>query len=182
MKKILSIIVVLLFIVGVSNAQNKMGIGITAGADIGMGDFGTAWGTGFGGDGTFMYNVAKNLDVTGSAGYHTWSKNSLNFHTIPILIGIRYYIGQGKVLPYVAVKAGMHFSSVDVPSFTILGVTYGGGSSSSSDFGLLGGVGVIIPAGNKLDIDINADYNAIMTSGSTTSYIGINGGVRIGLR
>ena len=186
MKKVLSLLVIILFAAGISNAQGKMGIGITAGASIGMGDFGTAYGTGFGGDGTFMYMVGRNLDVTGSAGYHTWSKNSASFHTIPVLIGLRYYVGNGKVMPYLAAKAGMYFSSstVDVPSYTIGGITVGGGSvsASTSDFGFLGGVGVLFPAGRNLDIDVNAGYNLITTSGSSTGYIDINGGVRIGLK
>lgn len=189
MKNLLTVLV--LFVIAFSlsvNAQSKVGIQGTLALPIG--DFGDGYSLGFGGTATYMYMVNPNLAVTGSAGYLTWSGKDLldgaTFSSIPVLVGARYMFGGGgKFMPYGFAQLGMHFvkSEVDIPSSTIGGFTVGGGTASASDsfFGFGAGLGFLYQLSDKMNLDINAGYDAISTTGSTSSYIGINAGVAIAL-
>jgi opacity protein-like surface antigen len=149
-----------------------------------MGDFGDVYKMGFGGQGTFAYHINPMLDVTGSVGYLTWSGKDLDytFSSVPVLVGVRYYFGQGKFHPYVAGELGLHFTSVSVPSVTIPGFgTYGGGSASDSFFGFGAGAGFLYQLSPKLDLDVNAKFSSISSSGSSSSYINIMAGVLVAL-
>ena len=166
------------------NAQGKMAVGVQAGVAIPMGDFGDGYKMGFGGTGTFAYHVNPMLDVTGSVGYLTWSGKDADFkfNSIPVLAGVRYYFGQGKFHPYVAGELGMHFTTVDVPTYTIPGFgTFGGGSASDSFFGFGAGAGFLYQLGPKLDLDVNAKFSSISSSGSASSYVNIMAGVLVAL-
>jgi len=170
------------------NAQSK--VGIQGSLALPMGDFGDGYGLGFGGTATYMYMVNPNLAVTGSAGYVTWSGKDLldgaTFSSIPVLAGVRYMFGGGgKFMPYGMAQLGMHFvsSEVEIPSYTVGGFTVGGGTVSASDsfFGFGAGLGFLYQLSDKMNLDVNAGYDVISTSGSSSSYIGINAGVAIAL-
>lgn len=183
--------VLVLFVLAFSlsvNAQSKVGIQGTLA--LPMGDFGDGYDLGFGGTVTYMYMVNPNLAVTGSAGYLTWSgKDALDgatFSSIPVLVGVRYMFGGGgKFMPYGFAQLGMHFisSEVDVPSYTVGGITVGGGTISSSDsfFGFGAGLGFLYQLSDKMNLDVNAGFDNISTTNSSSSYIGINAGVAIAL-
>lgn len=88
-----------------------------------MGDFGDVYDMGFGGIGTFIYEINSNLSVIASAGYLTWSGKDAftdwTFSSIPVLAGLRYSFGKGKFNPFISGQLGMHFGTTDVPSQTL---------------------------------------------------------------
>ena len=184
MKQLFSVLLIAVLFTGFINAQGKMAVGIQAGIALPMGDFGDAYKMGFGGTGTFAYHINPMLDVTGSVGYLTWSGKDADytFSSIPVLVGARYYFGQGKFHPYVAGELGMYFSTFDVPAVTIPGFgTFGGGSESGSDFGFGAGAGFLYQLSPKLDLDVNAKFSSISSSGSSSSFINIMAGVLVAL-
>jgi opacity protein-like surface antigen len=183
MKKLLFIIVLGLLFSSFINAQGKMGVGVQAGIALPMGDFGDGYDMGFGGNATFAYHLNPMVDITGSIGYLTWSgkDGDYTFSSIPVLVGIRYYFGQGKFHPYVTGELGMHFTTVDVPSVVIYGITVGGGSASDSFFGFGAGAGFLYQLSPTLDLDVNAKFSNISSSGGSSSYITILAGVLVAI-
>jgi len=77
-----------------------------------------------------------------------------------------------KVEPYLIGGGGLYNVKVQV--------TPPGGpdvSDSSTKFGLRGGIGANFMVGPRWGIGIQGDYNDIFTSGSSSQYIGISGGL-----
>jgi hypothetical protein len=54
-------------------------------------------------------------------------------------------------------------------------------STTGSDFNFAPGVGIEIPAGDKVKMDLSARYDMIATSGSSSGSLGIRVGVNFGL-
>ncbi len=206
MKKFYPVLFAVLFValfVGSSNAQSKMALGVQGGIAIPMGDFGDAVDLGFGGQGNFAYTVSPNLQVTGSVGYLTWSYKtdsdiaSGSFSTVPVLAGIRYSFPAKGFAPYVMAQLGVHFwsSSFEIdldPLYDGMFKTSGTNSvnatqatyefsDNGTEFGFGVGAGFLLPLSPKLDLDVNATYNSILTEGSSTNYIGIMAGVLVAL-
>ena len=186
MKKLLTVFMILLLVAGFSYGQGKgkMAASVNGVVTIPFGDFGDAYKTGFGGTGTFMYFFTDQVAATFTAGYLTWTSKvltDLKSTAIPVLVGGRYYFGKDKLHPYVLVKLGMYFFSTDAPTFTVGGVTFGGGTTSSSEFGAGGGVGLMYEVGNNVHIDANAQINAIFASGTTSTFAEVDLGVAFGI-
>lgn len=191
MKKLFFTIFVMLIAVSLTQAQNKgdMGVSVQAGVALPMGDFGDVYDFGFGGTGTFQYYLNKNLSITGTVGYLTWSRNEDfgdgSFSSIPVLAGVRYYLGKGDFKPYLAGKVGLYMSSYDY-EFTVTNPFTGGTTTqtfddSSSDLGFGFGGGFLLPLGKNLDLDVSASYDIISTEGSSSSFISVMGGVSFAL-
>lgn len=186
MKKVLSVLtllVLLTMVTGVASAQNKMGISVQAGVFLPTGDFGDGAGTGFGGTGTFLYDVSPMFQVTGSVGYAKWgpkedlpSGYDYSLSTVPVLVGGRYSFGKDNFMPYVLAELGLHFlsSTVEDPFF-------GKRSDSSTKFGFAPGVGFVYKFNPKVGLDVNVKYDIISTEGSSTTYVGVNAGVSFAL-
>jgi len=172
MKKFLSILSIVLLISGLSFAQGKMGVSVQGGIALPMGDFGDGYDMGFGGTGTFVYNLNPNFSITATAGYLTWSGKvaDFTFSSIPVLAGVRYAFGKGKFNPYVAGQLGMHFVTVKSPSIVVLGIDIGG-SASDSNFGFAAGAGFLYALSNNLNLDVNAMFNSITASGGSSNYV-----------
>jgi hypothetical protein len=174
MKKVWFTILVLFLVAGLTQAQNKgsMGVSVQAGIALPTGDFGDAYDMGFGGRGLFMYYLNKNMAVTGTAGYFTWSGKDewdATFSTIPVLAGSKYFMGKGDFKPYVSGQLGMYFSSFEVE--VDLG-PFGGTQTvddSGYDFGIALGGGFLLPVGKTMNLDVSAEYDIIFTEGSSTS-------------
>ena len=185
MKKILSFLFVFLLFSSITFSQNTgISLGAQAGIAIPMGDFGDGYKMGFGGQGNFAYKINPMLNVTGSIGYLTWSgkEADFTFSSVPVMVGARYSFGKGKFNPYAAGELGLHFSSFSVPEVVIPGFgTIGGGSASSTDFGIAVGLGFLYQLGPKLDLDVNAKFNNIFREGSSTNFINIMAGVLVAL-
>ena len=189
MKKVVSIIVVLTVLVfsGISNAQ-KMGAEVQVGVGLPMGDFGDAFKTGFGGQGTFLYSLNPELTLTAAIGYYSFTNKDYSdatFSTVPVLVGARYVLGKGSFVPYAGAELGLHFCTIKVvaPKFDFGFGSIGGGTSSTSesDFGFSPMVGFMMPLSPKLNLDVNLKYNIISTSGQSSNFIGINAGVQMPL-
>jgi outer membrane protein W len=77
-----------------------------------------------------------------------------------------------KMTPYLVGGAGLYHGKESI--------TNSGGSVSSpseNKFGLRGGVGLNWMLGEKMGLGFQADYNDVMTSGSSTQFVGISGGL-----
>lgn len=185
MRKILSALLVAFLVAGFINAQGKMALGFNAGVALPMGDFGDGYDMGFGGNALFAYHANPNVDVTLSAGYLTWSGkdalDGLNFNSIPVMVGAKYLFGKDKFHPYIAGELGVHFVSVDLPEYEFEGETFGGGSSSDTYFGWGAGAGFLFQLGSNMDLDVNAKYNGISSSGGSSDYVSVMVGLLFGL-
>lgn len=188
MKKVLLFLILSICIVGTTQAKgNQMAAGGNVVLAIPMGTFGDAVGIGFGATGTFMFRVAKQIDLTGTIGYLRFGYDNVDgsLTSIPLLFGGRYYFMPGKVQPYAAAEFGFHFtsSSFDIPSQTIGGFTFGGGSqsASSTDFGFGFGGGVLIAISKNVNLDGGLQYNLVTTTGNSSGYISFEIGAAFGL-
>jgi len=169
------------------NAESKMSLSVGGDVLIPMGDFGDAASTGFGGSVRFQYDVSPMASIGLTSGYYIWSGKDFGGVTGPDIKGIpirafgKYYfmpMEERKPRVYGIVEVGVFISSVDVPSYTILGVTYGGGTESNTDFNWAPGVGVEIPLGSgRTLLDVSARYDAISATGGTNGSIGGRVGV-----
>ncbi len=193
MKKIIAIISVLLVAVSL-NAQGKFALSVNGDVALPMGNFGDIAKTGFGGLVAGVYSINDNLQATLKAGYLTWSTETPanlaaqvaaqnanleegTLTSIPVLVGARYVAGKGKLKPYGAAELGMHFTSTEVPSVTLpTGQTVGGGTTSDSNFGFGFGGGVYYEVAKTVDLELNAQYNIISTSGSSSGFINVGVG------
>lgn len=139
--------------------------------------------TGFGVTGTFFYGLNENVDLIGTLGYISFGYDGFDgsFSTVPFLVGGRYsFPMEGTITPYAAAELGLHFisMSVDIPSYSFGGVSYGGGSASASstDFGFGFGGGAYFQVSETIIIDGNLQYNIISGDGSF-NFFSIRGGV-----
>lgn len=174
MKKVLVVLVALLCLVGISNAQSKFGVSAQGVLSLPMGDFGNGFKTGFGATGTVTYMATKELDVVATFGYLTYTSKASSdatFSTMPILGGIRYYFANKDFKPYLTAQAGIFSSKAKVKIF---GFEV---ESTSSDFGFVGGAGFLYKLGNKLNLDVTATFNSISSSGSSTTFVNVMAGV-----
>lgn len=101
------------------------------------------------------------------------------------MFGARYYFVKGAVKPYGAAELGLHFtSSSDID------VTYNNGfqtikrtvpGSSDSNFGFGFGGGAVFQANSNLMLNGELKFNIISTSGSSSNYLSVQGGVLFSL-
>jgi hypothetical protein len=189
MKKVLITIVALFLFVGISQAQNKMWLNIGGNVYLPMGDFADVAGTGFGGTAQFEMQFMPQLLGTGSIGYLTWGGKDIQLlggnysyssSAIPVLVGAKYYFMPSGGF-YGQAQLGLFFFSttVDVPSYNIGGVTYGGGETSDSDseFAFSFGAGYELPLSPKLTLDLSGAFLVI----SDANNIGIRAGIKFAL-
>jgi hypothetical protein len=192
MKKSLLVVAVLALagLTAVSaNAQEKFNLGVGADVLVPVGDFGDGYKIGFGGTVRGQYDFTPMLSGGATLGYFTWSAKDVpagvtapSFSGLPIRVYGKYYFMPPKTpRVYGMFELGMFFWSweYEVPSYTIGGQTFGGGtiSETGSDFNIAPGFGVEIPAGSNMMMDISGRYDVIMTSGSSSG----NLAVRVGL-
>ncbi len=208
MKK-LSLVAVLIAITALvaapMNAQGKIALNIGGDVLIPMGGFGDFASVGFGGDVIGEYALMPELSLTASLGYLTWGGKDYtvlgqtisgpSFHGVPFLVGAKYYfMPKGNSARfYAAGQIGLFFGSysVDIPSYSYGGFTFGGGSESfsSTNFTLAPIVGVELPVGTgTLDGSVRyflitgggpagTDVNGTSSSGSAGSI-----GFRVGYK
>ena len=172
MKKLFSIFIILILVSSFSFAQEKgkMMIAVDGALALPFGTFGDVYKMGFGGKAAFMYFVSNNIAVSLTSGYLRWDVDLVEgyYSAIPVMAGARYTFGKDKLLPYVMVHTGMFFGSAEI---TVGTVTV---SSSGSDFGAGGGVGLFYQVGNKVFLDVNAQMNAIFGDGDTQTFAEFN--------
>jgi opacity protein-like surface antigen len=190
-KKLVSILVVLSFIVltNFSNAQ-KMEAGVQIGTGIPMGDFGSGYKAGFGITGNFFRTYNKEITLTGSLGYISFTNkdySDASLSTIPLMVGARYALGKtGSISPYVGLEVGFHFVTLKISTPAVdfgNGFVVGGTTTSISetDFGYTPYVGFTMPLSPKLLLDVNLKFDALSANGSGSNFLGINAGVNMAL-
>ncbi|PIP77026.1 MAG: hypothetical protein COW85_11045 [Ignavibacteria bacterium CG22_combo_CG10-13_8_21_14_all_37_15] len=172
MKKVLSLLVVLVLFAGFTNGQSKITLGVGGTLALPMGTFGDVVSMGFGGlvKGEMGFG---SMIGTASVGYVTFSGKDVagyksSWSAIPILVGTKYSFASSF---YGSVEAGLNMVTVEAttpeiksgttvlyPSKTV--------STSSTEFGYALGVGYQLSA-----IDIVLKYQ---TLASSANFIGVN--------
>jgi len=173
MKKVLVLLVAVLCLTMVSNAQQK-GNMITAGAVIAlpMGDFGDGFDMGFGATATFEMPFGKQLVGFGEVGYITWSGKVDGYSTsaIPIMAGAKYFIDAKGGL-YALGTAGFHMFTT---KYEIFGVS---GDASETEFALGVGGGYEVNVSKTMLLDFSAKYMVV----SDLNYLAIKAALKFPL-
>jgi len=155
-------------------SQNRMDVGGELSLAMPMGDFGDGSNTGFGFTGVFTYHLDPQLALIGSIGYISFGSkvDGISFSTMPINAGVHYKFNPGqKFQPYIGAETLFFMSSSTVDLFGFKS------SVSSTDFGFTPIVGAAFPISPKLEIRANLKYHILFTSGSSTTFLGIGGGL-----
>jgi outer membrane protein W len=187
-------VALILVATGTSSAQPKMGISGAVDILIPVGNWGNAYGVGFGGDAQFQYNFTPNVSAGLTLGYFTWGGKSQNgvdlpgYKGLPLRLLFKYYFMPPKkqgIRPYAGAEAGLFFGSTgDVTVSTgIPGVgDYTIPGASSTDFNYVIAVGADYPvsADGKTMITGNVRWDAIATSGTSANNIAFRVGVLYG--
>lgn len=176
-----------------ARSQKGFDLGIGAEVLVPTGTFGDAYKIGYGITARGQYNFTSMLSAGATLGWDTWSAKDVpagfsapKFSGVPFRVYGKYYFMPPKTpRVYGMLGLGLFFwsSEVTLPAYSIGGATFGGStvSTTGSDFNLAPEVGIEIPAGGNVNMDLSARYDMIMTSGNTTGNLGIRAGVTFGL-
>lgn len=147
-----SILILFTTIPFLSYAQSDFGVGANVNVNIPVSDFDEFYNTGYGGDVHFLYHLGNQAIFSFTVGYNLWNLDvdefnkkveeagfngnfdlDSDFRIIPILIGAKWLLAQGKKNSlYVSLKGGLY----------------------NFNFSLKGTVNLIAPGGNSIAIDI----------------------------
>ncbi len=163
MKKIFSILFVVVFAFSFANAQSKMSLGVGGNLALPMGSFGDVSSMGFGGGAKFEYAFSDNIVSTVSVQYLMFGakddRTGVSWSIIPVIVGAKYYFGSSF---YTMAESGMNFwtSKVKIPEVRIGGMVIipeQEESISDSDFGFAFGAGYELALGNNA-LDLSVKY------------------------
>jgi hypothetical protein len=166
MKSFLTTLLIATCLIGRTKAQSNMAVGAGVVVALPMGSFGDAANTGFGGTAAFELNFAPQITGVGQIGYISYGTGSSNtsFSSVPLLFGIKYYVVPGTDF-YGIGQLGFNFfsTSVDIPSVSVAGFSFGGGSTSASstEFTFALGAGYEVPVSPKISLDFSGTFNII---------------------
>ena len=155
---------------------------ITAGLGIPFGDLGDFAGTGFGvGTDVFFWTPPSlpALKVGGRVAFNYFLEDLGSASTVEFMPVARYEFPSQDTMRFFA-QGGIGFANfstkVDIPSYTVFGVTYGGGSSSDSDleFGIALGGGVAFDWQNR-----EVFFMPVINMFGDAKYFGLNAGVTL---
>ncbi|WP_343524467.1 hypothetical protein [Pedobacter sp.] len=179
MKKVLLSLLMVAGLGFAASAQTEGAVNkISVGPDFALpiGDFGDVYSLGYGGSVQGELNVAKSLNLTGSAGYLSFSYkkeykdlvkalggNLKNEGAIPVKVGAKYYFG------------GNFYGAGE------LGAAFGTGEGSSTAFAYSPTLGASFSVADKSSIDLGIRYEGWSRNGSTSSFIGIRAAFAFGL-
>lgn len=186
MKKVLSLLVVLVLFAGFTNGQSKITLGVGGTLALPMGTFGDAASLGFGGlvrgemgfgsivgTASLGYLSFPGKDISEDQGSGVTTTYSTSFSAIPILVGAKYSFAPGF---YGSIEAGLNMLSWEAKWETkVGGVVYPAGSGSltgsETKFGFAVGVGYQLSA-----FDISLKYQNLGTpeNGDALNFIGVN--------
>ncbi|MDP3150675.1 MAG: hypothetical protein Q8N83_16265 [Ignavibacteria bacterium] len=189
MKKVLSLVVVLVLFAGFTNGQSKITLGVGGTLALPMGTFADASSMGFGGlvrgemgFGTIVgtaslgYLMFPGKDISEEVYPGVNATYSSSFSAIPILVGAKYSFAPGL---YGSVEAGLNMLSwtakYDVPAITVGSYTVpassGETTGSETKFGFAVGVGYQVSS-----FDISLKYQNLGTpeGGDALNFVGVN--------
>jgi len=183
MRKILALVAGLMMMASVSfAAASAAATSPTKQIELGI-DGGLALATnsgydlGFGGQVSGLYRFDENLGVGLGVGFNAFnvtgstSTFGASLDDLSILAILKYAFGTDKTKPYILVGAGLGDSIANV-TFDSISV-----SASQMNNEIEGGVGIQFPAGDSLNLFLQATANLLLTSGSTFTYIPVDFGV-----
>jgi len=133
-------------------SQSDFGVGANLNVNIPVSDFDEFYNTGYGGDAHFLYHLGNQAIFSFTIGYDRWNldvdefnkkvsdagfnaKFDLNsdFNIIPVLLGVKWLLAQGKKSSlYVSLKGGIY----------------------NYNFSLKGTANLVLPGGNSIPVDI----------------------------
>lgn len=180
MKKVLFVLILsFFFISSVSAQQGKMHIGAGLELALPIGDWSDFASTGIGGTARFEYAFNKQIVGMVTAGYISFGGQSVggfeySYSAIPFLPGVKYYFQPGL---YGMAELGLHFFSIDLPTYSFGGFTTGGGSATNSEFSLALGAGYETKVSDNLYLDANVKFAIV----SDANYLGARVGVKMPL-
>ncbi|MDZ4751541.1 MAG: outer membrane beta-barrel protein [Flavobacteriales bacterium] len=145
-----------------------------------MGDFGDAYGIGYGLSAGYEHPVGDKLGITANVGYILLSPDEAikdfieSSSMIPIQVGAKYYFSEQQSGPYGHVQLGVHTSSVKTAEFELLGVTIPSETESSTNLSFAFGAGFVL--NEKIDLGIR--YNIItpdsdIEEAKSSAYLGL---------
>ncbi len=157
-------------------------LSVQPGLQVPLGDFSNTASVGIGGNATVEYlnSQKKGVDwsVTGTTGYTYFTANKnlpegevYSYSDIPLLAGLRYYLGKEDFRAYIGAELGFH----------LMTIKHNDESVGKSYFGFAPLVGFKSYLARNLDIDIIVRLNSISSEGSSLSYTGFNFGVQFAL-
>lgn len=152
-------------------------LGGEIGLGIPTGDFADAVNTGFGVNGVFTYFLQRDLLLTGTLGYWSFSKSQggfdLTFTTIPLNIGFNYRFGITNVIPFIGAETFLFFNTATVKYYGV------SDSDSETKFGFVPLFGFAYNINPTLEFRGTLKYHIIFTEGSNTTFLGILLGLHI---
>lgn len=180
MKRITSFVLFYIAFTGTGYTQQWMG-SAQAGINVPMSDFAETYNIGFGFTATGLYKAIDQVWLTGSAGYHQFSREKKfqivegKLSTIPILAGIRYVFASSEITPYIGGELGIHFINwtYDKSEVTQIETI----EESETDFGFSLGGGVYFKLGESLTMDVNLKYTLSAASDLDITYLQANAGL-----
>ena len=187
MKTIHSLVLIMVFtFISLLFPQSKGGIFVNGGANAGLGSFGDEYGTGYGVSATYFNKLNPAVDGTVTVGYNRWSQNPYTFSSIQVLAGVRYFLFNGIVRPYVPIYVGAYFVNTKIEVRQgIVPASFTGSGTSISDaetvFGFGAGLGVLIPINDLIGINLSGLFNYMGTKGTASGFIAANAGMQLNI-
>jgi hypothetical protein len=173
---------------GQEPAAGSVMLGIGAEAGVPTGDFNNFSSFGIGGIATGVYAVDQNFWLSLKAGYLRFSGKDYTYMTIDpftlSLVQVTTSAGSMNIIPIVV--GGRYFFMPPADMRVYGGVDAGlymlSDGNSTSKVGLAPALGAIFKAGEKLDVDVHANYSIVFTDVSNTSWVGVGVGLLFGLQ
>ncbi len=157
MKKFWTFLIILT-IPALAFSQGNIGISAQGGMTLPIGDFGDLVKPGYGGTGFLFFELSPGIEITATSGKFMWDLDSEEFDvtlsSIPLLLGVRYYLGEGGYAPYAALEGGLHFLKTEGPGMV----------SETEEFGFGIGGGLLFRVTGNFFIDLGVKYNSISDS------------------
>ena len=178
MKKAFLIIIMLLLITGFGNSQSKYpywSVDVTGGGTLPVGTFGDGYDISGNVGADVVYHIDPFWAVYANGTYNflkvkdDTTSSSPTTSYVEATVGPRYYFSQQKVKAYGEAGVGLYMFNMSSTTNNL--------SSSNSDLGMNIGAGVEVPISKDIDLTGKAKYHIVFTSGQSTTYGGIYGGI-----
>jgi hypothetical protein len=180
MKKKLFLLLLVLSIPVFSYSQiNLVTAGVYGGVMLPMGDFADAFKVSPVVGVSGYYDVTPNIDIIADVAYNILTTKyatytNTNFSYLESTAGVRYNFMPTKEKVFLEAEVGAYTYTAKY-DYTLYGVPYSV-SNSTTDFGFNIGAGALIPLAKNFSVMGRVKFHDILTSGSSTNYIGITAG------
>ena len=159
-------------------------MGVSAGTGLPISEFGTYFNSGLTSRAYFAYQLNPGVFVTAGSGFSRWTVDNQavsdaivplialpielsldgSIRSIPLLIGIRYSPLPKGIQPFLELRAGVHFLTLELSGSVTTGPNVNplpARSESWSAFGLAAGLGVALPVARRWAVEISATYSSV---------------------